>query len=302
MQKSLQQSAAVGIAFGFAGALIWGTWPALSRLAIQQTLTPLDIVALRFAIAGPLLLPLIWRRGLSNIGWRGALLLTFGAGAPYVVMVIWGLQFAPASHFGIIGPSAMLTFSTLGGWLILGDKPSRARVMGLAIILGGVALIGWQVLAGSGAGDRVWIGDGLFVVGGFLWAGYTVGGRYLKVDPLHATAVVAVFSMVIYLPLYAVFVGPLIFAAPLSELLFQGIYQGVFVSILALLFYTRAVAILGAGQGAVFGALIPGLTVLWAFPLLGEIPTWRELAGVVAASGGMVLALGLFRRPAAKQL
>ena len=70
-------------------------------------------------------------------------------------------------------------------------------------------------------------------------------------------------------------------------------------SVLALLFFTRAVAILGASQGAIFTALIPGLTVLLAFPLLGEVPTWRELVGVVAVTGGMILALGLLRRPAA---
>ena len=297
MQKPVQQSVAVGIAFGLAGALIWGTWPALSRLAIQQTLAPLDIVALRFAIAGPILLPLIWRRGSAKIGWPGALLLTCGAGAPYVVVVFWGLQFAPATHFGVVAPSAMLIFSTLGGWLILGDKPTRNRLMGMAVILCGVALIGWQAL--PSIGDRIWVGDILFVLGGFLWAGYTVGGRYLKVDPIHATAIVAVFSAVIYLPAYAIFVGPIIFAAPLSELIFQGIYQGIFVSVLALLFFTRAVAILGASQGAIFTALIPGLTVLLAFPLLGEVPTWRELVGVVAVTGGMILALGLLRRPAA---
>ncbi len=137
MEKSSSDKVAVGVAFGLAGALIWGTWPALSRLAVQQTLTPLDIVALRFAVAGPLLLPLFWRRGIAAIGWPAALLLTCGAGAPYVVVVTWGLEFAPAAHFGVIAPSTMLTCSTLGGWLILRDKPSTARLIGLAVILGG---------------------------------------------------------------------------------------------------------------------------------------------------------------------
>ncbi len=102
--------------------------------------------------------------------------------------------------------------------------------------------------------------------------------------------------MILFLPLYAIFVGPAVFAAPVSELLFQGVYQGIFVSILALTFYTRAVMILGAGRGAIFTALIPGLTVILALPLLGEIPTGLEIAGVIAVSLGMILALGLIRR------
>ncbi len=296
MGKSANESLAVGIAFGLAGALIWGTWPVISRLGVQQTMTAFDIVALRFAVAGPLLLPLLMRRGIASVGWPGALLLSAGAGVPYVLLVVVGLVFAPATHFGVITPSAMLTFSTLGGWLFLGDKPSTARLGGLIVILAGVALIGWQAQPSSG--DRAWIGDVMFATGGLFWAVYTVGGRYWQVESLHATALVAVLSMIVYLPLYLIFAESRILEAPVSEVLFQGVYQGVLTSIVALLFFTRAVSILGAGRGAMFGALIPGLTVILSFPVLGEIPTWQELAGVVAVSVGMVVALGLFRRQA----
>ena len=83
--------------------------------------------------------------------------------------------------------------------------------------------------------------------------------------------------------------------APLSEVLVQALYQGLFAAVLALLFYSRAVALLGAARGAVFAALVPGTAVLLAYPLLGEAPSTREIFGLGLVTLGMVWALGLFR-------
>ena len=70
-------------------------------------------------------------------------------------------------------------------------------------------------------------------------------------------------------------------------------FQGLVSAVVALLFYTRAVAILGAARGAVFAALTPSFSLLFAIPLLHEIPTRLQLAGVVFVTAGMVFALGL---------
>lgn len=282
-----------GILCGTLAALIWGAWPVVSRLGVQQSLTPHDITALRFGVAGLLLLPLVWRRGLGGVAWPGALLLAAGAGVPYVLVTVGGLALAPAGHAGVIVPSCMLSFSALGAWVFLGDRPDKARLAGLGVILAGVLMIGWQGLMAGGPG--AWRGDLMFVAGGLLWALYTVASRYWSVDPLHATALVSVLSMVFYLPLYLLFGEPRIFTAPLEETLFQGLFQGLFAAVLALLLYTRAVALLGAGRGAIFAALVPGTAVLLAYPALGEVPSGLELLGVAAVTAGMVAALGLHR-------
>ena len=64
-------------------------------------------------------------------------------------------------------------------------------------------------------------------------------------------------------------------------------------AIVALLFYTRAVAILGAARGAVFAALVPTFSLLIAIPLLKETPTQLQLVGVLFVTAGMMFALGL---------
>lgn len=283
-----------GIAYGMLAAGIWGISPVMIRLGVLGSLDPYDLTALRFLISGLLLLPLVLRRGLGGLSWGSTLTMATGAGIPFILIMALGLQLAPAGHAGIIVPSTMLTCAMLGGWLVLGDRPDVRRLAGYIVILFGIGVIGREGIVG-GFNPKAWIGDLLFISCGVLWATYTVAARAAKADPLHATALVAVVSMVLYLPAYILWRGTGILAAPLPEILLQGFFQGVVTAILALFFYTRAVACLGAARGAVFAALVPGLTVLFAYPVLGEVPSWMELAGVFIVSSGMVYALGLAR-------
>jgi len=290
----------VGAVYGILAALIWGAWPVVSRLGVLAAepgavaLTAWDIAALRFAVAGLLLAPVVIRRGVAGVGWLGAGVMAVGAGVPYIVVVVSGLGMAPAGHAGIIVPSCMLTFTMAGAWWLLGDRPAPARLVGFAVILAGVALIGaagWN----QGAVDA-WAGQVLFVLGGLLWASYTVAAKAWRADPLHATALVSVLSAALYLPVY-VFAGePRVFSAPMDQVAFQAMFQGVGAGIGALLFYTKAVALLGAARGAVFAALVPGVAVLLAMPLLGEAPGMVEVAGLAVVTGGMLVALGLVGR------
>jgi len=249
------------------------------------------VTALRFGVAGLLLLPLLARRGLAELRVLPALFLSCGAGAPYVLLTAGGLAFAPAGHMGVITPSCMLLCSTLGSYWILKDPLTRHRIVGVLAITLGLSALGWDGLANHG--DLTWLGDTMFALGGALWASYTIGSRVWRVDPLHATAVVSVVSMVLYMPGYVWLAGAQLAAAPWREIVIQGVFQGVLSAVVALLLYTRAVAILGAARGAVFAALVPTFSLLLAIPLLHELPTQLQLTGVVLVTTGMVFALGL---------
>jgi drug/metabolite transporter (DMT)-like permease len=116
-------------------ALIWGGFPAITKLSMaSHALSAWDVTALRFATAGLILLPTLLKNGLGALRFTRALLLSCGAGAPYVLLTAGGLAFAPAGHMGVITPSCMLLFSTLGSWLLMGDKPAATRVAGVLAI------------------------------------------------------------------------------------------------------------------------------------------------------------------------
>ena len=192
---------------------------------------------------------------------------------------------------GVITPSCMLLFSTIGSRLILGDRLQVGRIVGVLTILSGILVLGWDGLTNHG--ELTWLGDLMFLLGGLFWASYTIGSRVWKVEPFHATVVVAVLSMLLYAPPYALFADSRIASAPWSELAIQVVFQGVLSAVVALLLYTRAVALLGAARGAVFAALVPSFSLLIAIPLLAEIPTTLQMVGVVLVTAGMVFALGL---------
>ena len=285
-----------GILAGLAAAAIWGAWPVASRFGVQQTLTPMDLTMLRFLVAGVLLLPIVLRRGHGGLGWGRAVVLAVGAGAPYMLVTSSGFTFAPAGHGGLIIPGFMLTTSTIVGWFVLKDAPDRMRWLGLAIVLTGILTMASAAVLDTTGFDALWKGHLLFACGGLLWASYTVASRKWSVEPLHATALVSVLSLIMFSPVYLIRRGTAFLDAPVGELVFQGLAQGVFSAVLALIFYTKAVSILGAGRAAVFGALVPGLAALFAYPALGEVPSMRHLIGLGLVAVGTILALGILRR------
>jgi drug/metabolite transporter (DMT)-like permease len=106
---------------------------------------------------------------------------------------------------------------------------------------------------------------------------------------------------VLYLPAYLALRGACLMALPPAELAFQALFQGLLVTVVSLLLYARAVALLGASAGAAFGALVPALAALFAILFLGEWPDGGDWLAIALVSVGVYLASGgpLGRRPGA---
>ena len=292
--QSAQSAYLKGAVFGFAAASIWAGWSVITRLAVTTRLDAWDVAALRFGVAGPLLLPVLLWRGLARdrLGWLGLAAIIAGLGAPYVLAAAGGLHFAPASDQGALNPGCMPLFVALIAASVLGERLSSARKLGLSLIVAGALII-----VSGHAWSAAWsisrtLGDALFLVAAFLSACFTVAMRQAKLDPLHAAALVATGSLVIYLPVYLTFFGTRLAQLPLADFAVQALFQGVVVTIVSLLLYGRAVALLGASGGSAFGALVPALSALFAIPLLGEWPSETDWMGIVLISFGVYLTSG----------
>jgi len=281
-----------GAVFGVAAASIWAGWSAMTRLGVTTSLDAWDIAALRFGIAGLLLSPVLVRRGLAwgRLGWRGLVVVIAGGGAPYALVAAEGLRFAPAWHQSALNPGCVPLFVALIAAIVLRETHSGARRFGLALILGGALIIvSWH---GVGWSPARGVGDGLSTAAAFLWACFTVAMLHARLDPLHAAALVSTGSLVIYLPIYLALEGTRLAQLPAAELAIQAIFQGILVTIVSLLLYGRAVAILGASAGAAFSALVPSLSALLAIPLLGEWPNPTDWVAIFLISAGVYLASG----------
>ena len=279
-----------GAVFGIAAASIWASWSVVTRLAVTTSLDAWDIAALRFGAAGLLLAPVLLRGGLARerLGWLGLGVVIAGGGAPYALVAAEGLRFAPAWNQSALNPGCMPLFVAPIAAIVLGETLSGAARLGLCLILAGALIIvGWQ--GGSWTLPRSF-GDALSLFAVFLWASFTVAMRQSRLDPLHAAALVSTGSLAIYLPPYLAVHGPA--QLPLGELAVQALFQGVLVTIVALVLYGRAVAILGASAGAAFAALVPALSALPAIPLLGEWPDPTDWVAIALISAGVYLASG----------
>jgi drug/metabolite transporter (DMT)-like permease len=289
-----------GALCGLAAASIWASWSAVTRLAVTTNLDPWDIALLRFGAAGLLLAPVIARRGLAldRLGWVGLAALVAGAGAPYALVAAAALRLAPVADLSALNPGCIPLFVAAIAFVVAGERVSAERKAGLALMLAGaVLLVAWNA---TGAGQS-WstgralgaaLGAALAALAALMWAVFTLVMRRAELEPLHAAALVSVGSLVSYLPLYLAWRGAALAQAPPAELAIQVIFQGVLVTIVSLLLYGRAVAILGASGGASFGALVPALSALIAIPLLGEWPGATEWFGIVVISAGVYLASG----------
>ena len=83
-----------GALFGLAAVSIWAGNIVVAGLGLRSSLTPWDISAIRFAVAGLVLVPYLMRRGLAldRLGWIGLAALVLG-GAPTVLLANAGLLF-----------------------------------------------------------------------------------------------------------------------------------------------------------------------------------------------------------------
>lgn len=292
LKEARQASFAAGVAWALLAILIWSGWFVLTRLSLVENLSTYDIAALRFGTAGLLLLPVVLKQGfgLKQVHPFTLTALIAGAGAPYALVVTAGLFFAPASHGSALTPGVMPLWVALLSTTLLSEVLPARHTLGLLLILCGVvAIAGIGVVFSQG---QEWLGHVLFLTAALMWACYTIALRQSGLSALHGTAIVAVWSMLLYLPVYALFLEPAIGSARPSSLLFAMLYQGVMSSVVSLIAYTRAVAILGASRAAAFASLNPVLGLLIAIPVLGEVPSSLDLIGIVLVSVGVYFATG----------
>lgn len=252
-----QKNCLQGIIWAMIAVAVWSGSLVLLRLGVTTSLNAYDLTALRFGIAALLLLPVVLRHGLAfdRLKLSGFVLMVGGFGAPYIILISLALKTAPASAAGAINPGVMAIGSVLMGAVAFGDRIGPARLVGTGLVLAGVLYCALHEPGGIVTGHR------LLVLTGGMWATYALVVRKSGIPALHATAIVAVGSAVLYLPVYAVALPKQIFAAPVQDILMQVGFQGILVSVVAVFSFNRSAELLGPVAGAALPALIPLATL-----------------------------------------
>lgn len=282
--------------FGWGAALglvaIWAGWVVVARFGVQQTLTIYDISAVRFLVAAAVTLPFVprfWPRHLKP--WQ-ILILASGTGVPYTLLAFAGLQYAPASHAGILVNGTLPVFAAAFGWFVLRDRPGAWKVFGIAIILAGCVAIGFDRSTGGADHEHAWIGQLLLLGSAASLASYMVSAKLWGLTPFQAMVAFPVTNLIWYLPLYLFVLPKTVLTAPWSEILLQGLYQGLGPAVAGTLLFTMAIARIGPTSTAAAMALVPGVAALLAIPILSEWPSLLAWAGLALVTAGIVLTAG----------
>ncbi len=276
--------------------LIFGSNFVISRHAVLNGLSQHDLLALRFATAGLLLLPIFLKAGgfanCGGVSWRRGIWLAITSGFPMTYLMLTGLTLAPAAHGATIGPGTVTLIGIAGSVVLFGAALTRNLVIGVIGVLAGLACLGIAGSTGASAGTLR--GDLCFLGVGLLWGFYPLLIQLWKVDGLKGAAIVSVLSL-LYLPFYFLFFFRGFDVAPWWVLVGHAINQGVLNVIVGLWIWGWAAHVLGAAVVGRFPPLIPVTGTLLAVPALGEIPGPLQVVGFVLIIGGLFVAS--WRRP-----
>lgn len=296
-QSPALSPALTGIAAGIVAALIWATYLVFAKSGTGSGLMPQDFVLLRFGTAAAIMLPWLLRndpRTLAGIGWRRAIILTVLAGPPFILLGTGGYVFAPLAHGAVIQPSTITLASMVAAALLLKERLTADKLIGVALIIAGLDVIASH--ASAMGGGHVWIGDLLFVAAGLSWTGFTILIKRWDLGGLAVTAAVSTVSAIIVVPAMLVFgdIGR-IAALPTTTLVAQLIVQGALSGVVAVIAFGVAVRHLGAAKAGLFPAIVPAATLFVGTVLIGAMPTGFEWTGAALATFGLVTAIGLVR-------
>ena len=286
----------IGLSYGFAAALAWGGQAVVVRMGTTGGFTPLDLCALRYLAAAVVLAPFAWRARavIMAVGFRRVLMLVATGGAGNALLFSWALTMAPASHGGTVAPITAAVMGSILAIPLLGEWPTRGRLLALGVIASGVLLIAWDGIGGAHPG--AWRGDILLLGAGTVWATFTLLLRRWRIPALAGNAAMCVLSALVLLPPWIATGFGAVPELPWQASLWQAFAQGVLASAIATTLYARAGELMGATRTACLTAMVPVAALVLAALVLAEPMGVAKLAGVVVAVGGMLGAVLLTGR------
>ena len=295
MEGTVREAAArssgtlIGILCGTGAALGWAAGFVAAKHGVTIGFTPADLAFHRFFWSGLILMPVALRDGildLGGFGWGRGLMMSVLAGPPQAMIAYSGFILVPLGHGTTIQPACAALFGLILATLRLHEKATTTRIIGGVAIIAGLMVFGWESLVTIGHEGVA--GDLLFVTAGFFWAMFGTLLRYYRMSGTRAIAVVAALSVVVYAPLYAVFVGfHNMLQISLTENLVQIVVQGLLAGVLPIYLFARAVILIGAGRAATFPALVPGFGLIIGYLALGVVPSVPQLIGFVIVLVGV---------------
>ncbi|WP_293735074.1 DMT family transporter [uncultured Acinetobacter sp.] len=264
---------------------IWGGFTIFSRLNLHWHVSAWDLVAMRFAIAFLILMPvLIYKKDLAFLWHPRPVVLALTGGLAYCLTVYTAFLQAPAAHAAIFLNGCIPLCTAVAAYLLFRQPFDKHTWLSLSIMLSALVLMSYLMLHDQAAAFG--LGDLLFFISAVWWGVFTVLLKQWKLSAWHSMASVAIWSAIIYLPVYILFVPKHFQEAEPIHLVIQGLFHGVLVVIIATLTYVAAIERLGAFKTGSIVTLAPFIAAVIAVPLLDEPLNTAIACGLVGMGIG----------------
>jgi drug/metabolite transporter (DMT)-like permease len=268
---------------------LWGSTFVVTKATIVE-IPPLTLAFLRVGVGALVLLPfaLIRRHRVAHspqLPWKSILQLSCIGVAFYYFTFNLGMSRTSASQ-GALVQSCIPAMTALVAVVLLREKASRTRLMGIALSIVGVLVI-FSGAAGGAAGASV-SGNLLVFLSVIAWGVYTsIAKRITEHDCIVVTVCVLGCGALLLLPA-ALFElsGPRFPTLSLHGCL-AVVYLGALASGIAFLVYNHALRYMEAGQAGVFANLIPVVGVLSGIVVLHEPLSLQSIAGGIVVTIGV---------------
>jgi drug/metabolite transporter (DMT)-like permease len=212
----------------------------------------------------------------------------------YIVALNWGEQHVDAGTAAMVVNIGPILIALLGGWL-LGEGLPRPLILGITVSFAGVILV---AIAASAGWHPSLAGVLLCLLAAVSYALAVVSQ---KPALRHASALqVTTFGCAVGALACLPFTGQLVSqlaTAPLTATLSVA-YLGVFPTAVAFTTWAYALARTSASTMGATTYVVPALTVLMSWAILGQVPSWLALAGGTLCLAGVALSR---RRPGTLQ-
>jgi O-acetylserine/cysteine efflux transporter len=265
-------------------AVVWGVNFVVIHVGLTTT-PPLLLAALRFTLVAA---ALAWFVPRPALAWPRlvALGLTLYAGQFGLLFTAMDVGLSPGLAAVVMQSQAV--FTVLAAVVVLGERPGRPQLAGVAVATVGLVLIGLD-RGGSSA-----LGFALCLLAGLSWA---AGNMVARTSGVTQGLGLVVWGSVVAAPVLAVLalvqVGPAHLAAAITGIDVAGLLALGYLTVLATVvgFGTWS-ALMGrypAASVAPFTMLVPPVGLATAWLALGERPSPGAVAGSALVVGGLLL-------------
>lgn len=270
--------------------LVWGSTFVVTKQAITE-IPPLTLSFIRVSIGALVLLPFaIYRHRRSArtkpLPWRAIAVLSCIGVAIYYLTFNLALSYTSASQ-GALVQSSIPAITALIAVVLLGERASLMRMMGVALSIAGVLIV-FSGTATNGATSSL-SGNILMFISVIAWGIYTsLAKKVADYDSVVMTACIIAGGALLLLPFAVVELNGVRLPAISSGAWSGVLYLGALASGAAYLVYNYSLRHMDAGQAGVFANLIPIVGVLSGIVVLHEPLSMRAVAG------GIVVMLGVW--------